>query len=246
MRPRPARRLRRLGAHLAGEGRLVPPRPLSRPAPCAAQPPAEPLPLYADPQAERLPYTDSTPEAICAALRTDGCALLHRVLPPDTAAHLAELLRRYEPLPHEDGTSPDRRVQGAMCRPRSTEGKPPGFVPDCDWTGNLTTLFQRDPDWLALVGPSPIDAVMEQLLGEQCHLITMKGWRNPPGHNAAKGAAPGVHGGNFHNDELGFLPRGVTAEVAEQFPELMSDTFHIIGTLCCALPADACSLFSSI
>ena len=71
----------------------------------------------------------------------------------------------------------------------------------------------------------------------------MKGWRNPPGHNAAKGAAPGVHGGNFHNDELGFLPRGETAEVAEQFPDLMADTFHIIGTLCCAVPADACSLF---
>ena len=44
-----------------------------------------------------------------------------------------------------------------------------------------------------------------------------------------------VINGSFAPDNdahRGFLPRGVTAEVAEQFPELMSDTFHIIGTLC--------------
>ena len=42
----------------------------------------EPLLLYSPPDPERLQYTDNNPDAICAALRTDGCALLKAVIDP--------------------------------------------------------------------------------------------------------------------------------------------------------------------
>ena len=71
--------------------------------------------------------------------------------------------------------------------------QPAGFVPDCDWSGNITTLFQRDPCWLQLVDPSPVIEAMDMALGEACHLVNQKGWRNHPGHNAH---------GSFHADEI--------------------------------------------
>ena len=189
----PTRRLRQLRAQLCAQ-------------PLAAAPGAEePFLLYSPPNPDRLPYTEPTPEAIIEALRTDGCAFLRSVIPPERAEYLGSLLRGYVPLPHEDGrdtgtdVGPNRRSR-ALCRPRDLSEmaahpsvpnriQPAGFVPDCDWSGNITTLFQRDPAFLSLVGPSPVVEVMDHFLGEHCHLITMKGWRHgkctylpPPPH----------------------------------------------------------------
>ena len=203
---------------------------------------------YSPPDPERLPYCDPTTEAICGALRTDGCALLKAVIPPELALELGEKLRGYVPLPHEDGRDtgtdigPNRRSR-ALCRPRDLSElpahpavghriQPAGFVPDCDWQGNITTLFQRDPAFLALVGPSPVREVMDEMLGDQCHLITMKGWRHGPGHggNRQQPAAPGVHAGGFHCDEM-WLPPDLPKELATQLGPHLSNTVHIIGTL---------------
>jgi hypothetical protein len=130
-----------------------------------------PLLLYSPPDPERLPYTEPTTEAICGALRMDGCALLRAVISSERALHLGSLLRGYVPLPHENGedtgtaVGPKRR-SGPLCRPRDLSEfpghpaspnriQPAGFTPDCDWSGNITTLFQRDAQFLSLVGPSP-------------------------------------------------------------------------------------------
>jgi hypothetical protein len=204
--------------------------------------------LYSDPQPERLAYTESTTEAICEALRTDGCALVRSVLPPSVALHLGSLLRGYVPLPHEDGrdtgtdVGPSRRSK-PLCKARDlTELRahpsvghriqPAGFLPDCDWTGNITTLFQRDPAFLALVGPPLVFEAMTAILGDQCHLLTMKGWRHGPGHGgtAIPAPAPGVHAGGFHCDEM-WLPDDLPDDLAAQLGEHLSNSVHIIGTL---------------
>ena len=53
-----------------------------RPAPLASASSAveveAPLLLYSPPDPARLGYTEPTTEAVCAALRADGCALLER------------------------------------------------------------------------------------------------------------------------------------------------------------------------
>ena len=58
---------------------------------------------------------------------------------------------------------------------------------------------------------------MNEMLGEHCHLITMKGWRHGPGHGGNKQhpASPGVHAGGFHCDEM-WLPPDLPEEVAAQ------------------------------
>ena len=198
------RRLRQLDAQLRAE-----------PLAAATVDTAEDFLLYSPPNPERLPYCEPTTDAICTALRTDGCAFLKAVIDPKLALELGEKLRGYVPLPHEDGrdtgtdVGPNRRSR-ALCRPRNLAElpahpavghriQPAGFVPDCDWSGNITTLFQRDPAFLALIGPTPVREVMDQMLGEHCHLITMKGWRHGPGHGGQKQfpAAPGVHAGGL-------------------------------------------------
>jgi hypothetical protein len=237
MPPPCRRRLRQLGRQL-------------RPAPLASASSAveveAPLLLYSPPDPARLGYTEPTTEAVCAALRADGCALLEAVIAPEVALRLGELLRGYVPLPHEDGrdtgtdVGPNRRSR-ALCRPRDLSElpahpavghriQPAGFTPDCDWSGNITTLFQRDPAFLALVGPSPVREVMDAMLGDQCHLITMKGWRHGPGHggNNNHPASPGVHGGGFHCDEM-WLPDGLPEEVAAQLGPYLENSVHIIG-----------------
>ena len=50
----------------------------------------------------------------------------------------------------------------------------------------LATPFNRDPDWLELVDPSPLVEVADLALGDSCHLVTQKAWRNGPGHTAGK------------------------------------------------------------
>ena len=230
------RRLRQLGAQLRAD-----------PLAAATVDKAEEFLLYSPPHPERLPYCEPTTDAICAALRTDGCAFLRAVIDPKLALELAEKLRGYVPLPHEDGrdtgtdVGPNRRSR-ALCRPRNLAElpahpavghriQPAGFVPDCDWSGNITTLFQRDPAFLALGGPTPVREVMDQMLGEHCHLITMKGWRHGPGHGGNKQfpAAPGVHAGGFHCDEM-WLPPNLPEELATQLGPYLSNTVHIIGT----------------
>ena len=227
--------------------------------PAAAVEVDERLLLYSPPDPERLPYTENTTEAICAALRTDGCALLQAVIAPEAALALGELLRGYVPLPHEDGTDtgtdvgPSRRSR-QLCRPRDLSEfpahasmpnriQPAGIVPDCDWSGNITTLFQRDPAFLSLVGPSPVVDVMDEMLGDACHLITMKGWRHGPGHGGNKQhpASPGVHGGGFHCDEM-WLPPDLPEEVVELLGPHLSDTGASWITLCPIF----CATFSPI
>lgn len=158
-------------------------------APAAAE---EPPQLWADPDPPQLAYTPPDPAEVVAALNRDGAVLLKEVIPAAVAARLSELLTNYEPLPHEEGMQGGPSSQNA-----------------------LTTLFQRDPDWLALVDPSPVVEAMDEILSgdgrhgpNSCHIITMKGWRNLPGYHGAAGAAPGVEGGGFHIDETWGDARG--------------------------------------
>lgn len=125
-----------------------------------------------------LEYTAHDPAAIEAALRTDGVAFLRDVLPPATVAALSKELLSYEPLPVEQGSANNNMAAVG--------------------SQNFITLFQRDPCWLALFDPSPIIDVLDSVLGDQCHVITQKGWRHAPGHDATGGTG----NGGMHCDEL--------------------------------------------
>ena len=144
--------------------------------------------LYSDPDPDRVEYTSHDTDEVVAAIKKDGVALLKGVLSRETAAHLGSLLTGYEALPHEAGMQilKDGRINSSQ--------------------NAITIMFNRDPAWLACVDPEPVVKAMDAILcpshgPESCHLITMKGWRNFPGYNGAKGAAPGVHGGGFHCDD---------------------------------------------
>ena len=138
------------------------------------------------------------------AMETDGVALLEGVLSPEDAAHLSSLLSAYEPLPHEE-----RLKKVGVGKEGSGQ--------------NLTTLFQRDADWLKLVDPEPIAAAMDAILGDTCHLVSQKGWRHAPGHNTARGAAPGIEGDGFHTDELfnGEMPEEIAMDPRYKPPILI-------------------------
>jgi hypothetical protein len=135
-----------------------------------------------------------TPEGIVEALRTDGCALIRGAIPAGDAAQLAVKLASYEPggaVANEDLMRDDPML-ASLARP----GQLGADLIDWGKTGSaelLGTLFQRDPAWLQLVDPSPVVDAMELALGDSCHLVTQKGWRNHPGHDA---------GGVFHTDEI--------------------------------------------
>ena len=138
------------------------------------------LPLYSSPSPPRLPYTPHTTADIVAAIHRDGCCLLRGGLLPEHAAHLGKMLTGYCALPQEEGMQGGAGSQNA-----------------------ILTLFQRDPDWLALVEPRLVADAMDALLGETCHVITMKGWRNQPGYNGNRGASPKApEGGGWHVDEM--------------------------------------------
>ena len=145
----------------------------------AAAEEAEPA-LYSNPDPPRLPYTPHVMAEIVAAVQKDGCALIKGVLSPELAAHLGSLLTEYQALPQEEG------MQGGAGSQNS-----------------IMTLFQRDPDWLALVEPPVVADAMDRLLGDTCHVITMKGWRNLPGYNGNRGSTPEApEGAGFHVDEM--------------------------------------------
>ena len=174
------RRLRATLAHLRG------------PSAAATEAP-EPPPTTAE--APTLPYhEDHSPESIVEALKTTGCALLKGVFSKEDAARLAAELAGYEPggeAGREDLMRSDP-VLADLARP----GQLGGDLVDWGASGSaelLCTLFQRDPCWLQLVDPSPVIEAMDMALGEACHLVNQKGWRNHPGHNAH---------GSFHADEI--------------------------------------------
>ena len=164
----------------------------------------EAVELYSNPDPTPLEYTPSDPEAIVRAMETDGVALLEGVLSLEDAAHLSSLLSAYEPLPHEE-----RLKKVGVGKEGSGQ--------------NLTTLFQRDADWLKLVDPEPIAAAMDAILGDTCHLVSQKGWRHAPGHNTARGAAPGIEGDGFHTDELfnGEMPEEIAMDPRYKPPILI-------------------------
>jgi hypothetical protein len=191
-------RLRRLRQHLDPATTAV----VQLTAPCPSSPP-------------RLLYTESSPAAVVAALRTEGCALLRGVLSPAEAAHMAALLAGYEP---ENAVEVELHSRDAS---------------RCQIA--LLTLFQRDPVWLRLVDPSPVIEAMDELLAHRhghgsCHLVTMKGWRNRPGFSGAPGAQPGREAGGFHTDELWLeLPEGYAGTLEPPDPLICTALTYLSG-----------------
>jgi hypothetical protein len=145
--------------------------------------------------APQLSYCDDpSPEGIVHALRTDGCALIRGVIPTADAARLATELAGYAPggAAAREDLMRDDPMLAALARPNQLGGD----LVEFGASGSaelLGTLFQRDQAWLQLVDPSPIVDAADLALGDSCHLINQKGWRNHPGHDAA---------GAFHTDEL--------------------------------------------
>ena len=93
------------------------------------------------------------------------------MIPPAAAKHLAEQLVSYTPQGTEVGSANNNEhAKGSQ---------------------NFLTLFQRDPCWLQLFDPSPIIETVDAVLGPECHVITQKGWRHAPGHDATNGSGNG-------------------------------------------------------
>ena len=117
-----------------------------------------------------------------AQLERDGYAIVRGLLSPDEVAELAvEISAVYDRDP------PDERGQ-AENRPMFRYA-----------------MLNRSPAAQKAVSNPRLLAVIEPLLGEDCHVIANTAWRNPAGH-------PGSHGGqNWHIDAGPHvpLPRGV-------------------------------------
>ncbi len=109
----------------------------------------------------------TTTAEVVARLHGDGCALIPSVLGPDAVADLRAAI---DALP----TIPGDIVGGAGERTLRT------------------TVFNRDPRFLRLVDPPLVIDAVERALGEDCHLVNQKAWRNPPGCDA---------GAELHTDQ---------------------------------------------
>lgn len=173
--------------------------------------------------APQLAYcADPSPEGILGALRTEGCALIRGVIPATDAERLAVMLARYTPggaVAREDLMRNDPML-AALARP----GQLGADLIDWGKTGSaelLGTLFQRDPAWLQLVDPSPVIDAVELALGDQCHLVTQKGWRNHPGHDG---------GGGFHTDEIFVqMPEEIASDPRYQAPiNIVTALFYLV------------------
>jgi ectoine hydroxylase-related dioxygenase (phytanoyl-CoA dioxygenase family) len=117
----------------------------------------------------RAPH-DAPPES--AALERDGYAVLRGVLAPELAARVAaEIEHAFESLPAERG------------RPDRSEFR--------------YEMLNRSAACQEAVGCAAILAVIEPLLGEDCHVIANTAWRNPPDFG----------GGPWHCDAGPHVPR---------------------------------------
>ncbi len=73
-------------------------------------------------------------------------------------------------------------------------------------------MFNRDPQALAAISHPQILAVIEPLLGEDCHVIANTCWRNPPRAHSAHG------GGFWHIDAGPHVPRDPAVPWDERIP----------------------------
>jgi hypothetical protein len=136
----------------------------------------------------------SSPTFIVEQLRTVGCALLPSVISRAAASHLAGRLRSYTIGLDEEMQRTDpllRRL--AAANQRGADVIDFGVKKEGVRSELLANVFNRDRDWLQLVDPSPVIEVADLALGDTCHLVTQKAWRNGPGHDS---------GGSLHVDEL--------------------------------------------
>ena len=134
---------------------------------------------------------------IMAALEADGCALIPGVLSEAAAGSLAALLAGYVPGTAGTGLTSQDRDHAPRRHLR--------FGGDCQGVGRakrgelLLTLFNRGPEWLRVLDPSPVIEVVDSALSEEHspgrmpHLVNMSGWRHHPGHNAE---------GSLHVDQV--------------------------------------------
>lgn len=125
--------------------------------------------------APRLDY----PEAESFQLERDGYAIIRDLLTPDEIAELREEIGAvFERDP------PDRR----------------GARPAEDAAMFRYAMLNRSAAAQRAVANTRLLAVVEPLLGEDCHVIANTAWRNPAGH-------PGSHGGqNWHIDAGPHIP----------------------------------------
>ena len=93
-------------------------------------------------------------------------------------------------------------TSAAVCRWMDELTLEPGDYTDAEQTAYYNNLFNRDPKWLALIDPPGMIEAVEELLGEQCHLVGMSAWRTPPGTGKEPRRPDGTH--QLHADQLFF------------------------------------------
>lgn len=162
---------------------------------------------------------DTSPELIVEQLRTVGCALLPSIISPPTVARLGRLLSGYDIGLSEELQRSDPLLS-KLAGPHQRGADVVGFGQKTEGVKSelLGNIFNRDPDWLELVDPSPVIEVADLILGDTCHLVTQKAWRNGPGHDS---------GGSFHVDEL--FVEGLPEELASD--PRYEPPIHIITAL---------------
>jgi hypothetical protein len=103
---------------------------------------------------KRFATTDSN--GIADAIETEGCAFIPGALSPELSA---ETCRQIDALDFPPG---DNRGEGTG-------------------VDHHKCVFNRDPFWLQFIDQPGIVEGVEQLLGDQCHIIGMSAGRSPPG-----------------------------------------------------------------
>ena len=127
---------------------------------------------------QSLPHTAPGDQAaICAGVHEQGLALVPGLLSPQTSAEVC------------------RWIDALVMEPGDDDG-------DSDSTEYYNNLFNRDAKWLSLIDPPGMIEAVEQLLGEQCHLIGMTAWRTTPGMGEEPRQPDGSH--QLHADQLFF------------------------------------------
>jgi ectoine hydroxylase-related dioxygenase (phytanoyl-CoA dioxygenase family) len=127
-----------------------------------------------------IPYLEARTEpasAETAQLETEGYTVVRGLLGPDEVAELgAEIAAVYDRDPPDARGAPENR---------------PSF---------RYAMLNRCPAAQKAVSNPRLLAVIEPLLGEDCHVIANTAWRNPAGQ-------PGTHGGqNWHIDAGPHVP----------------------------------------
>jgi len=139
------------------------------------------------------PQDATNAPAASLALEQQGYAVLRSVLTPEEVQLLAEEINVvFDQYPRDNRPGEHRTVEDdEMFR---------------------YEMLNRSPRSQAMVAHADVLAVIEPLLGDDCHVIANTAWRNPAGH-------PGSHGGQaWHIDAGPHVPLAEGASWPETIP----------------------------